>query len=251
MKLTTAFVAAGVSAIVSAQGPIFTSSPPCAARDAVTATSTFTSSVTNVSLASLDRDMVARPLASHHGLAACFDEMGIKRIQEARDSLAGLSLTISPGRLAPTPMELTVLEANVSSNDNLAGYPPLGVNYAPCWTCGANSSRSACSKNGIVYPSSGAELGTAQFSVNDTSVCNAPPPAGPPYANGTTPAGPMANTTTPPPPGGASPTGTGAPGSSGSALPVPYNPANAGTSVQMGAGAVIGFAMLFAALGMM
>ncbi|KAK5728987.1 hypothetical protein LTR15_002128 [Elasticomyces elasticus] len=135
-------------------------------------------------------------------------------------------------------------------NDNLAGYPPIGVNYSPCWSCGANSSRSACSKSGLVQPGSGAGLGNVSFSVNDTSICAAPGPspapvpAPAPYpSNGTTPGGPIgANTTTP-----VSPSGSGAPVSSGSAVPVPYT--GGATSVQvMSVGALTVLGAVFAAL---
>jgi hypothetical protein len=31
-------------------------------------------------------------------------------------------------------------------NDNLSGYPPVGVNYAPCWQTSSTSGDAACSK---------------------------------------------------------------------------------------------------------
>jgi len=150
-------------------------------------------------------------------------------------------------------------------NDNLAGEPPLGVNYAPCFDCGANSGRAACSKNGIVYPGSGTGLGNTSFPTNSTSACAATSPTGAPYSNGTNPGGPIINATytstatntpvatntpiatyTP----AASPTGGYGSPSSSSGAPVPYT--GAATSVQMmGAGAVVGFGTLFAALGIM
>ncbi|EMC96480.1 hypothetical protein BAUCODRAFT_476276 [Baudoinia panamericana UAMH 10762] len=69
-------------------------------------------------------------------------------------------------------------------NDNLAGEPPTDVFFAECFSCGTNSSQSACSKQGIVYPGSGSGLGSTPFSANDTSVCAASPPT--PYGSNTT-----------------------------------------------------------------
>lgn len=45
-------------------------------------------------------------------------------------------------------------------NDNLAGEPPLGVNFAPCWQTSETSGDAACSKNCIVYGGSGNYNGT-------------------------------------------------------------------------------------------
>ncbi|KAK0365457.1 hypothetical protein LTR91_005946 [Friedmanniomyces endolithicus] len=196
MKFTTTLVAAGLTALVSAQGPIFN------------ANGTFT----------------------------CPDPQGAY--------CAGGNIIIRCNNGVGQPG---------NCDDNLSGEPPLGVNYAPCYTCGANSSRSACSKNGIVYPGSGAGLGSAQFFTNDTAVCAAPAPAPAPapsaapapYTNGTTPSSPVANSTKPA--GVASPTGSGAAGASGSAVPIPYT--GAASSVQfVGAGLALYFGTLFAAL---
>ncbi|TKA71595.1 hypothetical protein B0A49_04728 [Cryomyces minteri] len=41
-------------------------------------------------------------------------------------------------------------------NDNLSGEPPDGVNYAPCYQTSTTAGDAACSKNGTVYPASGA-----------------------------------------------------------------------------------------------
>ena len=119
---------------------------------------------------------------------------------------------------------------------------------ALCFDCGANSGRAACSKNGIVYPSSGSGLGSATFSSNDTSVCST---STAPYSNGTNPGGPVVNATSTGS-GSASSTGSSGSGSGSgsSSSPVPYT--GAGTSVQMmSAGAVAGFGVLFAAFGML
>ncbi|TKA73705.1 hypothetical protein B0A55_05477 [Friedmanniomyces simplex] len=194
MKFTTTLAAAGLAALVSAQGPIFN------------ANGTFT----------------------------CPDPQGAY--------CAGANIIIRCTNGVGQPG---------NCDDNLDGEPPMGLNYAPCFSCGANSSRSACSKNGIVYPGSGVGLGNVSFPVNNTAVCAAPAPVPAPYANRTTPGGPIANTTTPAggaaSTGGASPTGSGAAGGSGSGVPIPYT--GAATSVQvMGAGAVLCLGMLFAAL---
>lgn len=45
-------------------------------------------------------------------------------------------------------------------NDNLAGEPPMGVNYAPCYQTSETSGDAACSKNCIVYGGSGNYPGT-------------------------------------------------------------------------------------------
>ncbi|KAH8651395.1 hypothetical protein BX600DRAFT_516965 [Xylariales sp. PMI_506] len=45
-------------------------------------------------------------------------------------------------------------------NDNLAGEPPVGVNYAPCWETSITSGDAACSKDCIVYGDSGNANGT-------------------------------------------------------------------------------------------
>jgi hypothetical protein len=45
-------------------------------------------------------------------------------------------------------------------DDNLAGEPPFGVNYSPCWQPSATSGQAACSKNCIVYGGSGNFNGT-------------------------------------------------------------------------------------------
>ncbi|KAK1055162.1 hypothetical protein LTR74_015878 [Friedmanniomyces endolithicus] len=196
MKFTTTIVAAGLTALVSAQGPIFN------------ANGTFT----------------------------CPDPQGAY--------CAGGNIIIRCNNGVGQPG---------NCDDNLSGEPPLGVNYAPCFSCGTNSSRSACSKNGIVYAGSGAGLGSAQFFTNDTAVCAAPAPAPAPapsaapapYTNGTAPSSPVANTTKPAIV--ASPTGSGVAAASGSAVPIPYT--GAATSVQvLGAGVVLCLGTLFAAL---
>ncbi|KAK5118697.1 hypothetical protein LTR85_007903 [Meristemomyces frigidus] len=134
-------------------------------------------------------------------------------------------------------------------NDNLAGEPPVGVNFAPCFDCGANSSRAACSKDGIVYPGSGTGLGNTPFPTNDTSICSATG-GGPPYSNGTNPGGPIVSATVTGT-GGASPTGGyGSGASPSSSMPASYT--GAASSVQiMGAGAAVGFGAVLAAVGMM
>ena len=45
-------------------------------------------------------------------------------------------------------------------NDNLAGEPPVGVNFAPCWQTSETSGDAACSKNCVVYGGSGNYNGT-------------------------------------------------------------------------------------------
>ncbi|KAK0832385.1 hypothetical protein LTR73_002672 [Friedmanniomyces endolithicus] len=163
----------------------------------------------------------------------------------------------SPAQTLKAPTAPAVISSSdaTTADDNLSGEPPLGVNYAPCYTCGTNSSRSACSKNGIVYAGSGAGLGSAQFFTNDTTVCAAPAPASAPapapsaapapYTNGTAPSTPVANTTKPAIV--ASPTGSAAASASGSAVPIPYT--GAATSVQfVGAGVVLCLGTMFAAL---
>jgi hypothetical protein len=156
-------------------------------------------------------------------------------------------------------------------DDNLDGEPPQGLNYAPCWdSCGANTGKAACSKNGIVYPGSGAGLGSTPFPVNSTAACNATIPAnttssapvGPisttPYPNGTNPGGPITNYTTTSPAGGVTPytssaTGAGSASNSPSATAspsvVPYT--GMATSMQIGAGAVVGLGGLMAMLAML
>lgn len=45
-------------------------------------------------------------------------------------------------------------------NDNLAGYPPMGVQPAQCWQSTETAGDAACSKNCIVYGASGKANGT-------------------------------------------------------------------------------------------
>jgi len=156
-------------------------------------------------------------------------------------------------------------------NDNLAGEPPLGVNPASCFQCSTTAGAAACSKNGIVYPTSGTGLGSTPFFANKTTVCNN---TGIPISNGTNPGGSIINSTTPLPSSGLpAPSGnpttvsgsasatlpgyngtTATPSSStGPAAPTysPYTGGAAACSILTGTGAAVGFGALLFALGML
>lgn len=140
-------------------------------------------------------------------------------------------------------------------NDNLAGYPPLGVNYSPCFQCDANSGRAACSKDGIVYPGSGSGLGDTPFPSNDTSICQ---PA--PGNNGTYPS-PTGTGVVPPtypqpsgsgvaPPPYPYPSGTGTGGGSSPSIYPPI-PSYTGAATAVQAAGVLGLGAMFAVVGLM
>ncbi|SLM37901.1 hypothetical protein LPUS_07892 [Lasallia pustulata] len=76
-------------------------------------------------------------------------------------------------------------------DDNLAGEPPLGVNYSPCYQSSPTAGDAACSKNGIVYgpngtfPVPGAVSSSSAVSASATPSTPANATTGP-YATGTT-----------------------------------------------------------------
>merc|ERR1711881_741820 len=83
-------------------------------------------------------------------------------------------------------------------NDNLAGYPPVGVQPALCVSCGLGQGIAACSKDGTVYGASGAGFGNITFPTNSSEAAcsNAASNGGSsgttsmaPYMNGTSTAG--------------------------------------------------------------
>ncbi|KAL1875384.1 hypothetical protein Daus18300_003123 [Diaporthe australafricana] len=52
-------------------------------------------------------------------------------------------------------------------NDNLAGEPPSGVQYSPCWQSSNTTGDAACSKNCVVYGGSGNYNGTFTLPAKD------------------------------------------------------------------------------------
>lgn len=73
-------------------------------------------------------------------------------------------------------------------NDNLAGYPPYGNNgLAGCYQTTRMSGDAACTKNGLVYPGSGAadSSDTASFPIPSTTAASTPAGTGVPLATGT------------------------------------------------------------------
>lgn len=54
-------------------------------------------------------------------------------------------------------------------NDDEAGEPPLGVNYAPCWQSSPTAGNAACMKNCIVHPDAGGRFSLASCSATPIS----------------------------------------------------------------------------------
>ncbi|KAI9742162.1 MAG: hypothetical protein M1818_004062 [Claussenomyces sp. TS43310] len=111
-------------------------------------------------------------------------------------------------------------------DDNLDGYPPIGDNYSPCWQSSSTSGDAACSKNGVVYGSSGNHDGV--FTLSDL-VSSAPTSTRSlttykPIPTGVNPGGPMSSViSTGTNPGGpiSVPSGTSPGGTISGPLPTP------------------------------
>jgi len=80
-------------------------------------------------------------------------------------------------------------------NDNLSGEPPTGLSYAPCWETNSTSGDAACSKNCVVYGSSGNYNGT--FTLPDCTPISSSSSASPTSTSSTASSTSQSATTTP------------------------------------------------------
>merc|ERR1712070_52005 len=142
-------------------------------------------------------------------------------------------------------------------NDNLAGYPPEGVNPTLCVSCGLGQGIAACSKDGIVYGASGAGFGNITFPTNSSEAeCSKAASNGgssgsgttsmAPYMNGTSTAGSGSGAMGTAAPSGSYGSGSGS-GSSGNNT-TPYT---GGVSGLQATGTFAGLGALFVAMGLM
>ncbi|KAI7232449.1 hypothetical protein KC330_g5914 [Hortaea werneckii] len=143
-------------------------------------------------------------------------------------------------------------------NDNLAGYPPVGVQPALCVSCGLGQGIAACSKDGTVYGASGAGFGNITFPTNssENACSNAASNGGSsgttsmaPYMNGTATAGSGSGAmgTAAPSGGYGSGSGSGSSGNNTSGT-TPYT---GGVSGLQATGTFAGLGALFVAMGLM
>lgn len=112
-------------------------------------------------------------------------------------------------------------------NDNLAGYPPLGVGFSLCLSCGLEQGIAACSKDGTVYGDSGAGFGDVQFPVNSSEAACSAAAKGEAYGKAPSSMAPYTNATST----------TGRFGGMGTAAPSVYGSAPTPTSASNTAGA--------------
>merc|ERR1712230_93115 len=144
-------------------------------------------------------------------------------------------------------------------NDNLAGYPPEGVQPALCVSCGLGQGIAACSKDGTVYGASGAGFGNITFPTNSSEAecSNAASNGGSsgttsmaPYMNGTSTAGSGSGAmgTAAPSGGYGSGSGSGSSGNNTSGTTTPYTGGVAGLQAT---GTFAGLGALLVAMGLM
>merc|ERR1712115_490360 len=132
-------------------------------------------------------------------------------------------------------------------NDNLAGYPPVGVQPALCVSCGLGQGIAACSKDGTVYGASGAGFGNITFPTNssENACSNAASNGG---SSGTTSMAPYMNGTSTAGSGGyGSGSGSGSSGNNTSGT-TPYT---GGVSGLQATGTFAGLGALLVAMGLM
>lgn len=134
-------------------------------------------------------------------------------------------------------------------NDNLAGKPPLGVNYSPCYQSSPTSGDAACSKNCIVYGSSGNYNGTFTLPNCTVTSSSATSATSAPTSSTSATETPVSTAIVPPGSSAAASSGTLATSATSFATATPVGPTSAPIVVTT-SGAGVNSASVMAAIGL-